>query len=85
MPATLGGGGIGVGLGEPSVALGLNEGGRYVSQVWEDGTVCDMTGIRRRTEVQVSRHFAVIGSPSAAGKMRLTVIVGLVPLQYSER
>lgn len=54
IPATLGGGGIGVGLGEPSVALGLNEGGRYISQVWEDGTVCDMTGLKRRTEVQVS-------------------------------
>lgn len=52
VPATLGGGGIGVGLGEPSVALGLNEGGRYISQVWEDGTVCDMTGLKRRTEVQ---------------------------------
>lgn len=50
----MGGRGIGVGLGEPSVALVLNEGGRYISQVWEDGTVCDLTGLKRRTEVQVS-------------------------------
>lgn len=48
IPATLGGGGAGGVMG-----VGMDDGGRYLSQVWEDGTVCDKTGLPRTVEVQV--------------------------------
>lgn len=35
--------------------MGLDESGRYLSQVWEGGTVCDKTGVPRSVEVQVRR------------------------------
>lgn len=35
------------------MGFGEGEGGRYLSQVWEGGTICDKTGMPRSTEVQV--------------------------------
>ncbi|GAA5880028.1 hypothetical protein JCM1840_005295 [Sporobolomyces johnsonii] len=32
--------------------MGWDEGGRYLSQVWEGGTICDKTGLPRTVEVQ---------------------------------
>lgn len=46
IPATLGGGGTDGGFG-------WDEGGRYLSQKWEGGTICDKTGMPRSVEVQV--------------------------------
>lgn len=46
IPARLGGG------GEASQGLGWDEGGRYLSQTWSSGTVCDKTGLPREVEVQ---------------------------------
>lgn len=46
IPATLGGG--------SDVGFGWDDGGRYLSQTWDDGTLCDKTGMPRLTEVQVS-------------------------------
>ena len=43
VPTTLGGGD----------GLGWDEGGRYLSQVWDAGTICDKTGLPREVEVQV--------------------------------
>lgn len=37
--------------------MGLDESGRYLSQVWEGGTVCDKTGMPRSVEVQVRRDY----------------------------
>ncbi|KPV76536.1 uncharacterized protein RHOBADRAFT_52530 [Rhodotorula graminis WP1] len=42
VPTTLGGGD----------GLGWDEGGRYLSQVWDSGTICDKTGLPREVEVQ---------------------------------
>lgn len=47
IPATLGGGN--------EMGFGWDDGGRYLSQIWEDGTICDKTGMPRTVEVQVSR------------------------------
>lgn len=49
MPGTLGGGGT----GEGGVGLGWDVGGRYLTQVWENGDLCDKTTFRRKVEVQV--------------------------------
>lgn len=49
IPARLGGG------GEANQGLGWDEGGRYLSQTWSSGTVCDKTGLPREVEVQVKR------------------------------
>lgn len=38
---------------EASQGLGWDEGGRYLSQTWASGTVCDKTGLPREVEVQV--------------------------------
>ncbi|GAA5976619.1 hypothetical protein JCM10908_005571 [Rhodotorula pacifica] len=38
--------------GEASQGLGWDEGGRYLSQTWSSGTVCDKTGLPREVEVQ---------------------------------
>ncbi|KAM0754507.1 hypothetical protein T439DRAFT_321545 [Meredithblackwellia eburnea MCA 4105] len=46
IPATLGGGMDDAGFG------GWDDGGRYLSQKWEGGTVCDKTGLPRSVEVQ---------------------------------
>lgn len=46
IPATLGGG--------SDAGFGWDEGGRYLSQKWEGGTICDKTGMPRSVEVQVS-------------------------------
>ncbi|GAA5967512.1 hypothetical protein JCM8115_004071 [Rhodotorula mucilaginosa] len=46
IPARLGGG------GEANQGLGWDEGGRYLSQTWSSGTVCDKTGLPREVEVQ---------------------------------
>lgn len=57
LPATLGGGGVGAegvtelgGLGGWDAA----QGGRYLTQTWDDGTICDKTNLPRSVEVQVS-------------------------------
>ncbi|GAA5835144.1 hypothetical protein JCM9279_007210 [Rhodotorula babjevae] len=42
VPTTLGGGD----------GLGWDEGGRYLAQVWDSGTICDKTGLPREVEVQ---------------------------------
>ncbi|KAK4058354.1 Aspartate aminotransferase, cytoplasmic [Microbotryomycetes sp. JL221] len=63
IPATLGGGGgpstdaaalsgTSSSGGSESTALGSTEGGRYLSQIWEDGTICDKTNMPRTVEVQ---------------------------------
>ncbi|SCV67716.1 BQ2448_5327 [Microbotryum intermedium] len=44
-PGTLGGG--------PEMGLGDDEGGLYLTQIWDDGTICDKTGLPREVEVQV--------------------------------
>ncbi|SCZ93195.1 BZ3500_MvSof-1268-A1-R1_Chr6-2g08521 [Microbotryum saponariae] len=43
-PGTLGGG--------PEMGLGDDEGGLYLTQIWDDGTICDKTGLPREVEVQ---------------------------------
>lgn len=45
VPASLGGGN--------AMGFGEGEGGRYLSQLWEGGTICDKTGMPRSIEVQV--------------------------------
>lgn len=68
IPARLGGG--------ASQGLGWDEGGRYLSQTWSSGTVCDKTGLPREVEVQVSRRFR------RGDVLELTSAVHPVPLQY---
>lgn len=55
VPTTLGGGD----------GLGWDEGGRYLSQVWDSGTICDKTGLPREVEVQV-RSLACFNAPLAS-------------------
>lgn len=43
VPSRLGGG----------EGLGWDEGGRYLTQTWQGGTICDKTGLPREVEVQV--------------------------------
>ncbi|KAK4051900.1 Protein OS-9 [Microbotryomycetes sp. JL201] len=49
IPAILGGGGD-----EDGHEVGWSDGGRYLSQTWEDGTLCDKTNMPRMVEVQAS-------------------------------
>lgn len=42
---------------------GFSNARRYLVQQWGDGTVCDMTGMPRRVEVQVSRSYNVYTVP----------------------
>jgi hypothetical protein len=61
------------------MGFGWDDGGRYLSQVWEDGTICDKTGIPRSVEVQVSKD----GVCGILGAAVLTSSLGLtVPLQH---
>lgn len=73
IPARLGGG------GEASQGLGWDEGGRYLSQTWTSGTVCDKTGLPREVEVQVS----AFACPLDGSELPTPLFRRPVPLQHA--
>ncbi|BGP46559.1 Protein OS-9 [Rhodotorula kratochvilovae] len=62
--------------------VGWDEGGRYLSQVWDSGTICDKTGLPREVEVQFHCDTQTI---DRIAHIRETSICHYVMLVYTPR
>lgn len=87
IPATLGGGGDEMPRQDGVLAFGgagdaMNTRARYVSQVWDRGTLCDKTGMPRSVEVQVC-CFLLVSWPIFFCWRLTASVARTVSLQYS--